>query len=70
MDLEGSDRGVRISGSRARNKRGFLVLGKNNLMCLFSTLSSFQPSWRVAHENMGSDFILETTNKSFMEECI
>jgi hypothetical protein len=62
--------GVRISGSRKRNKRGFFVLGKNNLLGLFSTLSIFQPSGRVGHENLGLDFILETTDKAFMEECI
>jgi hypothetical protein len=70
LDLEGSNRGVRISGSRVRNKRGFFVLGKNNLLGLFSMLSSFQPSWREGHENLGLYFILETTNKAFMEEHI
>jgi len=67
MDLEGTDRGVSICGSRARNKSGFFVLGKNNLLGLFSMLSSFQPSWRAGHENLGSDFILETTDKEFKE---
>jgi hypothetical protein len=50
--------GVRISGSRVRNKRGFFVLGKNNLLGLFSTFSSFQRSLRVGHENLGLNFIL------------
>jgi hypothetical protein len=58
MELEGSDMGVRISGSRVRNKRGFFVLGKNNLLWLFSTFSIFQQSLRVGHENLGSNFIL------------
>jgi len=58
LDLEGSGREVRISGSRARNKRGIFVLGKNNLLGLFGTFSSFQPSLRAGHENLGSYFIL------------
>jgi hypothetical protein len=70
MDLEGSDRGVRISGLRARNKMGLFVLGKNNLLGLFNTLSRIQPSWRAGHENLESDFILETTGKAFTEERI
>jgi hypothetical protein len=58
MDLEGSGRGVRISGSRERNKRGFFVLGKNNLLGFFGMFSSFLPSIRAGHENLGSDFML------------
>jgi hypothetical protein len=70
MDLEGSNKRVRIRGSRERNKRVFFFLGKNNLLGLFIMLSSFQPSGRVVHENLGLDFILEITNKSFTKECI
>jgi hypothetical protein len=42
-----------ISGSRARNKRGGFVLGKKNLLGFFGMFSSFQPSLRVGHENLG-----------------
>jgi len=63
MDLEGSERRVRISGSRVRNKRGYFVLGENSLLGLFSTCSRFQPRMRVGHENLGSYFILEATYK-------
>jgi hypothetical protein len=48
----------RIGRSRERKKRGFLVLGKNNLLCFFGMFSSFQPSLGVSHEDLGSDFIL------------
>jgi hypothetical protein len=58
MDLEGGQGGVRISGVRERNKRGFFVLGKNNLLGFFSMFSSFQLCLRAGHENLGLDFIL------------
>jgi hypothetical protein len=58
MDLEESGRGVRINGSRVRNKRGFFVLGKKNVLGLFCTFSIFQPSLRAGHENLGTNFIL------------
>jgi hypothetical protein len=70
MDLEGSNKGVRINRSRVRNKRGLFVLGENNLLGLFSMLSIFEPSGRAGYENLGSNFILDTTNKAFTEECI
>jgi len=53
LNLEGSGRGVRISGLRERNKRGFFVLEKKNLLGFFDTFSSFQPSLRAGHENLG-----------------
>jgi hypothetical protein len=58
MDLEGSGEGVRISGSRERNKRGFFCSGKKQLVGIFCMFNSFQPSLRAGHENLGSDFIL------------
>jgi hypothetical protein len=48
----------------------FVVLGKNNLLRFLGTLSSLQPSLGVSHENLGSDFILEATDKPFREKCI
>jgi hypothetical protein len=62
-----SDMGVRINGSRERNKRGFFVLGKNNLLGLFITCISIQPSLMEGHENLGSNFILKATDKAFTE---
>jgi hypothetical protein len=70
MDLEVSGKRGRICGLRARNKRGIFVLGKMNLLGLFGTFSSFQPSLREIHENLGLYLILYATNKTFPEECI
>jgi hypothetical protein len=40
------------------------------MLCLLGTFSFFQPSVGVIHEDLGSDFILEATDKSFSEEGI
>jgi hypothetical protein len=45
-------------------------VGKNNLLGLLGTSSRFQPSLRVSHEDLGLDFILEATDKSFLEKSI
>jgi hypothetical protein len=44
-------------------KDGFLFLGKNHLVGLFGMFSSFLPSLRESHENLGSDFIIKATDK-------
>jgi hypothetical protein len=53
----------RMGGSSARNKGGFMFLCRDNPLGFLGLLSSFQPSLRVSHEDLGSDFILEATNK-------
>jgi hypothetical protein len=58
MDLEGSGKGGRIGGSRERKKRGFFVLGKNNLLGFFGTFSSFQIHLSEIHEDLVLDLIL------------
>jgi len=50
--------GGRIDRLRARKKRGFPVMGKNNLLCFLGMLSSFEPHMGASHEDLGSDFIL------------
>jgi hypothetical protein len=70
MDLERGGMRGRIGRSRKRKKRGFSVLGKDNLLCLFSTFSSFQPSMGAIHEDLGMDFILYSIDKIFPEEDI
>jgi hypothetical protein len=71
MDLEGSGRGVRISGSRVMNKIGLFFLGGgNNLLGFFGMFSSFQTRLRAGHENLGSYFILYAIDKPFVEERI
>jgi hypothetical protein len=69
MDLERGGRRGRIAMLK-RKKRGFAVLGKYNILCFFGTFSSFQPSMREIHEDLGWDFILEGTNKAFLEKGI
>jgi hypothetical protein len=46
------------------------VLGENNMFFFFGTFSIFQPSLRVRHEDMGSNFILYATDKVALEEGI
>jgi hypothetical protein len=58
MDLERGGMRGRIGRSRAGKKRGFLVMGKYNLLCFFDAFSSFQPSLGVIHEDLGLDLFL------------
>jgi len=70
MDLERGGRRGRIGRERVKNKIRFLVLIKNNLLFLFGTFSSFQPSLGVSHDDLGSYFILEAIDKTFLKEGI
>jgi hypothetical protein len=70
MDLEGVCRRGRIGGFRVRKKIWFSGLGGDNLLGFLGSLSSFQPSLGVGHENMGMNFIFQTTDKEFLEEGI
>jgi hypothetical protein len=45
-------------------------MGKDDMLCLLGMFSCFQPSLGVSHEDLGSYFILEAIDKSFLEEGI
>jgi hypothetical protein len=68
LDLERGGMRGRSGRVRERRESGFAVLVKNNMVCFLGTLSSFQPSLGAIHEDLGSDFILEATDKSFVEK--
>jgi hypothetical protein len=59
-----------MGGFRERRKEGFMCLGGNNLLGFIGSLSSFQPSLGAFHENTGTNFIFEATNKAFPKESI
>jgi hypothetical protein len=59
-----------IGGFRVRMKGGFAGLGGYNLLCFLGSLISFQPSLGACHDNMGTNFIFEATDKSFPKESI
>jgi hypothetical protein len=63
LDLEGSGRRGKIGGFRVRRKGGFVGLGGYNLLGFLGSLSIFQPSLGVFHENMGTNFIFNPTDK-------
>jgi hypothetical protein len=60
----------RSGRTRAQRERRFAVVGKNNLLSFLGTLSSFQPSLGASHEDLGSDVILEATDKAFPKKSI
>jgi hypothetical protein len=70
MDLEGSCRRGKMGGFRERRKGGFVGLGGHNMLGFLGSLSSFQPSLGACHENMGTNFIFEATDKEFPKESI
>jgi hypothetical protein len=47
-----------------------LSLSRDNMLGFLSTLSIVQPSLRASHEDLGSNFIFEATDKTFPEEGI
>jgi hypothetical protein len=53
-----------------RRKGGFAGLGGHNMLGFLGSLSSFQPSLGACHENMGTNFIFEATDKAFPKESI
>jgi hypothetical protein len=59
-----------MSGFRVRRKGGFAGMGRHNMLGFLGSLSSFQASLWVCHENMGTNFIFEDTNKEFPKESI
>jgi hypothetical protein len=63
LDLERGGMRGRSRRVRMERERRFAMLGKNNLLGFLGTLSSFQSSLGVIHEDLGADFLLESTNK-------
>jgi hypothetical protein len=51
-------------------KVGFVLWAKMTLLCLLGMFSFFQPSLGEIHDDLGSYFILEATDKAFSEEGI
>jgi hypothetical protein len=70
MDLEGSERRGMVGRSSLRNKGRFAVLRRDNVLGILNMLSSFQPSVMEIHEDVGSNFIFDATDKTFTEEGI
>jgi hypothetical protein len=70
LDLE--RRGLRDRGGvfRVGNKSKFSALGQYDMLCLLGMFSCFQPSLGARHEDLGSYFILEATDKAFSKEDI
>jgi len=50
------------------NESGFYSLGKNDLFFLLCMFICFQPILVVRHEDQRLEFILEYTDKEFLEE--
>jgi len=65
LDLERSGRRGRIGGPREGNKSDFFVMGKDDMFFLLGAFGFFQPNLAVIHEDLGSNFILEATDKEF-----
>jgi hypothetical protein len=70
MDLEGSCKRIKIDGFMVGSKGGFVGLVGDNLLGFLGSLSSFQTILGVCHENMGTNFIFEATDKEFPKESI
>jgi hypothetical protein len=70
LDPEGSCRRGVIGGFRARRKGGLAGLGGYNMFFFLGLSISFQPILGECHENMGTNFIFEATNKAFPKESI
>jgi hypothetical protein len=47
-----------MGGSRDKNKGGFYVFGRENVLFIFGAFSRFQPSPGVRQEELGIDLIL------------
>jgi hypothetical protein len=57
-------------GFSVGDKCGFFALGQDDMLCLLGMISGFQPNMGVSHDDLGTNFILEATNKSFPKEII
>jgi hypothetical protein len=53
-----------------RNKGGFLVLRRYNMLFFFISFISLHPTLRLSHEDMGTNILLEATDKTFSEKGI
>jgi hypothetical protein len=70
LDLQWSGRRGWSGGFKAGKKGWFSVLRRDNVLCFLSSFSSFHPTLRASHEDMGTNLILEATNKAFPENSI
>jgi hypothetical protein len=70
LDLERGGMKGRSGRLRAWRERRFVVLGKNNLLRCLGMLSSLQPIMGEIHEDLGSNIILEATDKAFLRKSI
>jgi hypothetical protein len=57
-------------GFREGNKSQFSTLVQNDMLFLLEMISFFQPIRQMILDDMGMNFILEATDKSFFEESI
>jgi hypothetical protein len=53
-----------------RDKVGFEVLRRYNLLFFFISFGSLHPTLRLSHEDMGPNFILEAADKTLSEKGI
>jgi hypothetical protein len=65
LDLQWSGRRGWSGEFRVGKKGWFSSLRRNNMLCFLSSFSSFHPTLRAIHEDMGTNLILEATNKAF-----
>jgi hypothetical protein len=70
LDLYWSGGSSGIYWFSVRDKGGFLVLRRYNLLCLFGSFSSLHPTLRLIHEDMGQNLILEATDKTLSKKGI
>jgi hypothetical protein len=70
LDLEWSRGSSGIYWFRVRDKGGFSVLRRYNLLCFFISFSIHHPTLRQSHEDMGPNLILEVADKTLLEKSI
>jgi hypothetical protein len=62
-----------MSGSywlSVRDKGGFAVLRRDNLLGFLSSFSSIHPTLRPIYEDMSTNLILDANDKTFLEKII
>jgi hypothetical protein len=69
LDLYWSRGSSGIYWFRVRDKGGFSVLRRYNLLCFFISFSSLHLTLRPSHEDMGPNIILEVTDKTLSEKA-
>jgi hypothetical protein len=59
-----------IGGFRVRNKGWFSSLRKDNIFFFLISFSSFHPTVGAIHENVGTNLLLEATDKELLEKSV